>query len=82
MGKRISVSEELLKVTKYCDDKVQDSNLLRRWIFHEKDREALKPRLEKSNNREFWISKISRNRERSDEINKRLLLGGWTIIWF
>ena len=40
------------------------------------------PRLEKSNNSEFWISKISRNRVRDDEINKRLLFEGWTVIRF
>ena len=39
-------------------------------------------RLEKSNNSEFWINKISRNRERDDEINKRLLFEGWTVIRF
>ena len=42
----------------------------------------LKPRLENSNNSEFWISKISRNRERDDEVNKRLLFEGWTVIRF
>ena len=42
----------------------------------------LKPRLEKSNNSEFWINKISRNRERDDEINKKLLFLGWTVIRF
>ena len=47
-----------------------------------KDWEVLKPRLEKSNNSEFWISKISRNRERDDEVNKRLLFEGWTVIRF
>ena len=31
---------------------------------------------------EFWISKISRNRERDDEINKKLLFLGWTVIRF
>ena len=50
--------------------------------FHGKDWEVLKPRLEKSNNSEFWISKISRNRERDDEVNKRLLFEGWTVIRF
>ena len=33
-------------------------------------------------NSEFWISKISRNRERDDEINKKLLFMGWTVIRF
>ena len=28
------------------------------------------------------ISKISRNRERDDEINKKLLFMGWTVIRF
>ena len=51
-------------------------------FFHGKDWEVLKPRLEKSNNSEFWIGKISRNRERDDEINKRLLFMGWTVIRF
>ena len=40
------------------------------------------PPYEKSNNSEFWISKISRNRERDDEVNKRLLFEGWTVIRF
>lgn len=34
----------------------------------------LKKKLKNSNNSEFWINKISRNRERDDEINKRLFL--------
>lgn len=51
-------------------------------FFHGKDWEVLKPRLEKGNNGEFWISKISRNRERDDEVNKRLLFMGWTVIRF
>ena len=36
----------------------------------------------KINNGELWISKISRNRERDNEINKRLLFEGWTVIRF
>ena len=51
-------------------------------FFHGKDWEVLKPRLEKSNNSEFWINKISRNRKRDDEINKKLLAEGWTVIRF
>lgn len=51
-------------------------------FFHGKDWEVLKPRLEKSNNSEFWINKISRNRESDDEINKKLLFLGWTVIRF
>lgn len=51
-------------------------------FFHGKDWEVLKPRLEKSNNSIYWINKISRNRERDDEINKKLLFEGWTVIRF
>lgn len=60
------------KIAIFCDGE----------FFHGKDWEVLKPRLKKSNNSEFWISKISRNRERDDEINKRLLFEGWTVIRF
>ena len=51
-------------------------------FFHGKDWEILKPRLEKSNNSEFWIRKISRNMERDDEIDKQLLFRDWTVIRF
>ncbi|MCM1541871.1 MAG: very short patch repair endonuclease [Blautia sp.] len=60
------------KIAVFCDSE----------FFHGKDWEVLKPRLEKGNNSEFWISKISRNRERDDEVNKRLLFEGWTVIRF
>lgn len=60
------------KVAIFCDSE----------FFHGKDWEVLKPRLEKSNNSQYWISKITRNRERDDEINKRLLFEGWTVIRF
>lgn len=51
-------------------------------FFHGRNWEVLKPRLEKSNNSEYWINKISRNRQRDDEINKKLLLMDWTVIRF
>ena len=60
------------KIVIFCDSE----------FFHGKDWEVLKPRLAKGNNSEFWINKISRNRERDDEINKRLLYEGWTVIRF
>lgn len=60
------------KIAIFCDSE----------FFHGKDWEVLKPRLEKSNNSQYWISKISKNRERDDEINKRLLFEGWTVIRF
>ena len=48
------------KIAVFCDGE----------FFHGKDWEVLKPSLEKSKNNEFWISKISRNREHDDEVNK------------
>ncbi|MBE5859276.1 MAG: very short patch repair endonuclease [Butyrivibrio sp.] len=60
------------KIVIFCDGE----------FFHGKDWEILRPRLEKSNNSEFWINKISRNRERDSDINKRLLFEGWTVIRF
>lgn len=60
------------KIAIFCDGE----------FFHGKDWEVLKPRLEKSNNSEFWIKKISRNLERDDEINKKLLFMEWTVIRF
>lgn len=60
------------KIAIFCDGE----------FFHGKNWEILKPRLEKSNNGEYWISKISKNRERDNEVNKRLLFEGWTVIRF
>ena len=60
------------KIAIFCDGE----------FFHGKDWEVLKPKLQQSNNSEFWIKKISRNRERDDEINKQLLFLGWTVIRF
>ncbi len=51
-------------------------------FFHGKDWEVLKPRLAKGNNGEFWINKISKNRQHDDEVNKKLLFMGWTVIRF
>ena len=42
----------------------------------------MKPRLEAGNNAEYWVPKISRNRERDKEVNKALLFLGWTVIRF
>ena len=60
------------KIAIFCDGE----------FFHGKEWEVLKPRLKKSNNSEFWIEKISRNIERDDEITKKLLFEGWTVIRF
>ncbi len=60
------------KIAIFCDGE----------FFHGKDWEVLKPRLEKSNNSDYWIKKILRNKERDDEVNKKLLFMGWTVIRF
>ena len=60
------------KIAIFCDGE----------FFHGKDWEVLKPRLEKSNNSKYWIRKISRNRDRDEEINQQLLFLGWTVIRF
>lgn len=60
------------KIAVFCDGE----------FFHGYDWEVLRPKLLKGNNGEFWISKISRNRQRDDEINKQLLFLGWTVIRF
>ncbi len=60
------------KIAVFCDSE----------FFHGKDWEVLKPRLEKGNNPDYWIPKISRNIERDDDVNKQLLFMGWTVIRF
>lgn len=60
------------KIAIFCDGE----------FFHGKDWEVLKPQLEKSSNSEFWINKISRNIERDNEVDKKLLFMGWTVIRF
>ena len=60
------------KIAIFCDGE----------FFHGKDWDTLKKRLEKSNNNKYWINKISRNKERDDEINKKLDFEGWTVIRF
>ncbi|MBR6536085.1 MAG: very short patch repair endonuclease [Lachnospiraceae bacterium] len=60
------------KIAIFCDGE----------FFHGKDWDVLKPRLRNSNNSEFWINKISKNQERDDAVNKKLLFMGWTVIRF
>lgn len=60
------------KVAIFCDGE----------FFHGKDWETLKTTLKNSNNGDYWINKISRNRERDEEINKKLQFMGWTVIRF
>ena len=42
----------------------------------------MRKKLEQSNNGEFWIKKIARNKERDDEIDKQLSYLGWTVLRF
>lgn len=60
------------KIVIFCDSE----------FFHGKDWEKLRKRLEKSNNSEFWISKIAHNMERDNEVNKKLEFEGWTVLRF
>lgn len=60
------------KIAIFCDGE----------FFHGKDWEVMRPRLAKGNNSEYWISKISKNRIRDDNVNKELLFMGWTVIRF
>ena len=60
------------KIAIFCDGE----------FFHGKDWDILKPRLERGKNSDFLVTKISRNRERDEEINKKLLFMGWIVIRF
>ncbi len=51
-------------------------------FFHGKDWSELRKQLQRGKNADFWINKISRNRERDEEINKQLMFLGWTVIRF
>lgn len=51
-------------------------------FWHGKDWEVLKPRLEKGENKDYWTKKISRNKERDVEVDKKLLFMDWTAIRF
>ena len=60
------------KVAIFCDSE----------FFHGKDWEVKKPKLEKSNNPDFWINKIERNMRRDLENDQKLQFLGWTVIHF
>lgn len=60
------------KIVIFCDSE----------FFHGKDWEELKVQLSKGKNADFWIDKISRNRERDEEINKELAFMGWKVLRF
>ena len=60
------------KIAIFCDSE----------FFHGKDWEVLRPQLERGSRSEYWINKIDRTRKRDNEINKKLLFLGWTVIRF
>ena len=60
------------KIAIFCDSE----------LYHGKDLEVLKPRLEKGVHGDFWVKKITNNRRRDDEVNKQLLFMGWIVIRF
>lgn len=60
------------KIAIFCDSE----------FFHGKDWDNLKLQLERGNNSEFWINKISKNIERDEEINKKLNFMGWIVLRF
>ena len=60
------------KIAIFCDSE----------FFHGKNWEILKSRLEKGNNGEFWVNKISKNIIHDEDVNKKLLFMGWTVIRF
>ena len=60
------------KIVVFCDSE----------FWHGKDWEVLKPKLQNGNNPDFWVNKIQRNISRDDEVNKKLLFLGWTVIRF
>lgn len=60
------------KIAIFCDGE----------FFHGRDWENLKSRLKKGDKGEYWIAKISRNIQRDEEINEKLLFLGWTVLRF
>jgi len=49
-------------------------------FFHGKDWEKVKARLD--SNKDYWIKKIERNRERDLEVNEYLTSKGWKVLRF
>lgn len=60
------------KIAIFCDGE----------FFHGKDWHNQKARLEKSNNREYWINKISKNIERDSKVDRELFQLGWIVLRF
>jgi len=49
-------------------------------FFHGKNWETVKSRLD--SNKEYWITKIEKNRKRDVEVNEYLTSKGWTVLRF
>ena len=60
------------KIVIFCDSE----------FFHGKDWEQLRLQLGRGNNPTFWITKISSNIKRDEEVNKKLQSMGWRVIRF
>ena len=60
------------KIVIFCDSE----------FFHGKDFDDLKEQLKKSNNSDYWITKISKNVDRDNDIDKQLNAMGWTVLRF
>ena len=51
-------------------------------FFHGKDWDSLREQINHGRNSEFWIEKISRNKERDNEVDRQLAALGWTVVRF
>ena len=60
------------KIAVFCDSE----------FFHGKDWEKLRLRLSNGSNSAFWIKKITRNKERDEEVNKALTFREWIVLRF
>ena len=60
------------KIAVFCDSE----------YFHGKDWDDLLPRLQRGNNSDFWIKKISGNIERDKVVNSMLEEMGWLVLRF
>ena len=60
------------KIAIFCDSE----------FFHGKDWNTLKKQLQKGKNPDFWITKISNNIKRDDDVTKELSAMGWKVIRF
>jgi DNA mismatch endonuclease (patch repair protein) len=60
------------KIVVFCDSE----------FFHGFEWNKLKEKLESSNNSQFWIEKIERNRKRDKALNEQLTSEGWIVLRF